>query len=91
MDAVNLDALVDSIAFALGFEATSLLALFAVLSLVCRLVGKFIPDDATGTLGVIRRVCKVIGLYVGNRVTRNVSTNDAARAVADSNRLMNRR
>jgi len=91
MDAFNLDALVDSIALALGFEGTTLLAIFAVLSLVCRLVGKFIPDDATGFWAVVRRVCKVIGLYVGNRVTRHVSTNDAARAVADSHKLMNRR
>lgn len=41
-------------------------ATIAVVIAVAQFVGKVIPDSATGVLGFIRKVAKVIGLYVTN-------------------------
>lgn len=53
----------------LGLDAVALMALFSVLSIVSRLIGKTIPDNATGALALIRKIAKIIGLYTQNRVT----------------------
>ena len=74
-----MEALVDSIILSLGVEPAILMGVFALLSLVCRLIGKAIPDNATGWKAVARKVCKVIGLYVSNRVTPHTSVNDVAK------------
>jgi apolipoprotein N-acyltransferase len=70
--------LVDPIAQLLGIEGASVLATMAVISLVARLIGKAIPDDRTGWVGILRTVCKIIGLYTPNRVTSQVSVEDTA-------------
>jgi hypothetical protein len=38
----------------------------AVIIAVAQFIGKIIPDTATGFLGVVRKIAKVIGLYVSN-------------------------
>jgi hypothetical protein len=45
--------------------ATAALIIAGVVGLA-QLIGKLIPDTATGSLGVMRKVAKVIGLYVPN-------------------------
>lgn len=42
-----------------------------VLRQAAVLVGKIIPDDADGPLGLVRKLCKFIGIYVVNRKSRN--------------------
>lgn len=74
---------IDKIAELLGLEGTSLLACLAVISLICRLIGKSIPDDATGVQGMIRRVTKLLGLYVSNRITSGTSVSDVAKTVVN--------
>lgn len=69
----------DTVGSFLGLEPAEVFGVLAVVSLVCRLIGKAIPDDAGGLLGFIRTGCKVLGLYVSNRVTSGISTTDAAR------------
>lgn len=66
-----------------GVPATTVLAGFAVTSLFCRVVGKAIPDDQKGFLGGVRRVCKVVGLYNSNRITKQVSVEDVTKATID--------
>lgn len=39
----------------------------AILILFSQLIGKFIPDDAAGVLGIARRIFKILGLYVENK------------------------
>lgn len=39
----------------------------AIVALVAQLIGKLIPDQSGGLLGVIRSVAKVVGLYIENR------------------------
>lgn len=41
--------------------------ILAIVVLVAQLVGKIIPDQSGGFLGVLRSVAKFVGLYVQNR------------------------
>jgi hypothetical protein len=64
-----------------GLSSAHVIVLLVVISLVSQVVGRLIPDDATGLLGVIRQIAKVLGLYVSNRVSSGISVNDTARQV----------
>jgi hypothetical protein len=64
-----------------GVDLETLIAYLAVVVTVSNIIGRLIPDTAVGPLGVLRKVCKVIGIYVGNRVAPTLTANDAARAV----------
>jgi hypothetical protein len=59
-----MDSILTTVAGALGISPITLVLLLGVVVAVCNLVGKLIPDDATGTLGLVRKVCKVLGLYI---------------------------
>lgn len=48
----------------MDFSDPSVIALIVVLAQV---IGRAIPDSAGGVLGFVRKVAKVIGLYVQNR------------------------
>jgi hypothetical protein len=78
------DSLVMYLTNQLGLSGTTLLAVLATTSLVARLVGKAIPDDKTGFVGFVRDACKVIGLYISNRIESGVSVSKVAKVVADS-------
>lgn len=41
-------------------------AIIAVTIAVAQFLGKIIPDSATGVFGVIRKIAKLVGLYVPN-------------------------
>ena len=60
--------LIDPIADLLGVSGASVLSTLAVLSLLCRVIGKAIPDTQPGWLGVVRKLAKIGGLYTNNRV-----------------------
>lgn len=64
-----IDALLAYLAVHLGLSKAATVAILGLIVTVSKLVAKTIPDDATGALGVIRRVTKVIGLYVPNKKT----------------------
>src|SRR3546814_15226163 len=40
--------------------------------------GRLIPDDATGWLGFVRKICKLVGLYASNRITSKLTVNKIA-------------
>jgi hypothetical protein len=77
-----MDQILAYLAGVLGVSPTTFLLILGVFVSVCNLVGKLIPDDATGYLAVVRKIAKVGGLYVSTRITSDVTVNDAARAVA---------
>lgn len=81
MDLSSLSWLLSSLASFLNVDSTTLLAIVTATVAVCNLIGRLIPDDKTGALGVIRAVCKFIGLYAPNRVATGVTINDVARSV----------
>ena len=41
-------------------------AAVAVVIAISQFIGKIIPDSATGVLGVIRKIAKVVGIYITN-------------------------
>lgn len=55
------------------------LAKVALISIAANAVGRLIPDDKRGVLGVLRKVAKTVGLYVPNRITSAASTTSVAR------------
>lgn len=65
----------------LGINTGALIGYIAIIMTICNLVGRYIPDTETGFLGNVRKVCKVVGLYLANRVAPGVSTEDASQAV----------
>jgi hypothetical protein len=79
-----MDNILDAIFAQLGLEGLTLFSTLALISLVCRLVGKAIPDDRTGVLGYVRVVCKVLGLYVSNRISSGISVTDVSKVIVDS-------
>lgn len=64
----------------LGFDGVGIIALYAFLALTSRVVARVIPDDKTGFLGLVRKVTRVIGIDVSNRITSGVSINDVSKA-----------
>lgn len=72
--------LIDLIQQLFGISPEKLAIILVVISLVCRVVGKLIPDSATGILAGVRRVAKFIGLQVENRIEPGVTTEDVSKA-----------
>jgi hypothetical protein len=75
-----MDLILDLAISQFNFDSTELLAVLAIAMFVFRALGNYIPDDATGILGVVRKLAKILGLYVANRVTRGVDANEIAAA-----------
>lgn len=64
----------------LGIDQQTIAMLLPLLVIVCGSLGKLIPDSATGFLGILRKILKVIGLYTTNRVQPGITTTDVANA-----------
>lgn len=58
--------IIAALAAHLGLSQAAVIAVLGLLVAIANIVGKAIPDTATGTLGTIRKACKVISLYVPN-------------------------
>ncbi len=71
---------IDLIQQLFGITQETLAFALILVSLACRVIGKLIPDSATGVLAVIRRVAKIIGLQVENRIEPGVTTENVAKA-----------
>ena len=82
MDLSGIEDLIPNLAGLLGIEPATALLIVGILVSLCNLAGRLIPDEATGWLGTVRKVCKFVGLYASNRVTKGVSVNDVAAEVA---------
>ena len=65
----------------LHINTGALVGYLTLLVTICNIAGRLIPDSATGWLGVVRKGCKIVGLYVGNRITPGVSANEVAAGV----------
>lgn len=81
MDLSFLQSLVPDLAGFFHLQPATLLLYLVVISTICNIVGRKIPDSATGYLGVIREVCKIIGLYAANKVAPGVTVSDVAKRV----------
>lgn len=79
MNGFNIEDYIPNLAAWLGVEPSTALLLLAFLVALANLVGRLIPDDATGILGVVRKLCKIIGLYASNRIASGLTVNEVAR------------
>jgi hypothetical protein len=86
-----MDNIVDAIAAQLGLTGVTLFVILLVTSKVCNLVARLIPEDATGFKAIIRKVCKVVGLYVSSRVSSGVSVQDVAQGFVNNGGLLVKR
>ena len=78
-----MEGVFNSIVDAIGMETAALMGVLALAALVFRAIGNAIPDSATGVMGLVRRVAKVLGLYVSNRINKGESTASIAKKVND--------
>src|SRR3546814_20802821 len=62
----------------LGVEPSTALLIVGLLIALMNLGGRLIPDDATGWLGVVRKICKLVGLYASNRIRSKLTVNKIA-------------
>jgi len=77
---VEVTNLIPEIAKQIGIDPTMLVFLFFAIVKLANVLARFIPSDATGWQGVVRKVCAFIGVYVANRITAGVTVSDVARA-----------
>lgn len=84
MDLSIIEPLLPNLAACFNLEPSTMLLVFGVFVAVCNLVGRLIPDEVVGFLGAVRKVCKFVGMYTSNRVSKGVSVNDVAKALLDS-------
>lgn len=87
VDLSGIENFIPPIAQMLGIEPSTALLLVGILIVASNVASKLIPDDATGWLGVIRKIAAVIGLCVGNRIVPGVSVNDVAKAVVGTSEI----
>lgn len=80
-----MDQLFDAIVALLALDTPTLMGVFAFIAIVSQFIGRIIPDNKTGILGFIRKVAKVLGLYVSNRLNRSESTNSVAKSFVNNN------
>lgn len=80
-DLSGIEKLIPPLAQWLGVQPSTVLLLIGLIITGCNIAGRVIPDTATGPLGMIRKIAKVVGLLVPNRIAPSVSVNDVAKAV----------
>ncbi len=66
----------------IGVQPSTLVLLIMIVTTAANVGARLIPNDATGTLGVVRKVCALIGVYVSSRVTSGLTVNDVTAAAA---------
>jgi hypothetical protein len=79
-----MDYFINQIAAWAGINPMLIPFILAFVVAAANLIGRLIPDDATGFLGVIRKIAKVVGLYLSNRISSGVSVNAVTRASAET-------
>lgn len=78
-----MEGIFNAILDAFGLEAAAVAGILALAALVFRAIGNAIPDSAVGILGLLRKISKVLGLYVSNRIDKGESTATIAKKVND--------
>lgn len=71
-----------TIAHLLGVPAAYVPLILMIIVAVSNIIGKLIPESATGWLGTARKIANIIGLYVSNRITPNITQSDVTKSIA---------
>jgi hypothetical protein len=77
-----MDQILTYLAGELGVDQPTLILILLLLTAASNILGKSIPASATGPLGIVRKIALVVGLYIPQRLTPNVSTQTVAAAIA---------
>lgn len=64
-----------------GIAPSQLIFYIGFVTFASNMAARLIPQDATGKLGAVRKVCAIVGAYVPSRVTGNISVTDVAKAI----------
>lgn len=78
----DIESMIPPIAQMLGIEPATALLFLGVIVALANLLGRLIPDDKTGILGLVRSICKVVGLYASNRIASGLTVNKIAETTA---------
>lgn len=68
------------IAQLLGLAPTTLLFGIFLVNQGAKVLGRVIPNDKKGVLGVVRKVSKILGADPSSKITSGVSVQDIAKA-----------
>lgn len=73
--------IIPEIAQHLGIQPSSLVFWLGIVTFLANTTARYIPQDATGWQGTVRKIAAIIGVYVPSRVSAGVSVTDVAKAV----------
>lgn len=79
VDLSGIEQYIPHLAQWLGVEPATALLFVGIIVMVANLTGRLIPDDKTGVLGAIRKLCKFIGFYASNRISSGLTVNEIAK------------
>ena len=71
-----------AIANHLGIDPLTVVGMLPLIVIGLNILGRAIPDDATGWQGWVRKIAKVGGLYLSNRVASGISVNKVVAVAA---------
>lgn len=77
MDIINF---LPQIAAQLGVAPSTLLFWLWAFTIGSNALARLIPSDAVGTLGVIRKIATITGVYISNRITSGIKADDVQKA-----------
>lgn len=81
---MDLDNLAPQLAQLIGIDADTMILLIMLVGTAANLGARAIPQTATGFLGLVRKVCAVIGLYLPSKIAPGVSVHDVALAAYET-------
>lgn len=81
MDLSFLEHLIPNLAAWLHIQPATLLLYLGLICTGANLLGRYIPDNATGFWGYVRIVAKVIGMYAQNRVAPGIGHSDVIKDI----------
>lgn len=84
MDLSIIEHFIPDIARFLNLEPATVIFLIGVICTIANVLSRVIPDDAVGFWGVVRKVSSILGVYVSNRISKGVSTNDVVKSVVEA-------
>lgn len=80
VDLSGIEHYIPNVAAMLGIEPATALLLVTVIVVLANLTSKFIPDDKTGVLGLIRKAATFIGIAASNRIAAGLTVNEIAKS-----------
>lgn len=84
VDLSGIQDYIPNIAALLGLDPATVLLLLTIVVTAANITARLIPDTATGFLGGLRKVAKIIGMFVPNRVATGITVNDVAKAIVSN-------